>query len=108
MNSGSIKADFRARVCEQVDLEEEGHNRFRVLTPFRFEDGDHFGIFLKHEANRWILTDEASTLMHLSYWLEEENLDEGTRYEVIQSALAVFSVENRGGELIIPVADDQF
>jgi len=109
MNQSSIKEDFRAKVCEQVDLEQEGGpRRFRVLTPFRFEDGDHFGIFLKHEADQWILTDEASTLMHLSYWLDEEDLDSGNRQEIIQGSLAVFSVENRNGELITPVIDGQF
>jgi hypothetical protein len=67
MSPGLVKDDFRARICEQVDLEQEGEGRFRVLTPFRFEDGDHFGIILKHRGDHWILTDEASTLMHLSY-----------------------------------------
>lgn len=108
MNQGSIKDDFKNRVCEQVDLKPEGQNRFRVLTPFRFEDGDHFGIVLKYEGNRWILTDEASTLMHLSYWLDEEDLGSGNRQELIQGSLSVFSVENRNGELIIPVLEDRF
>ncbi len=66
MNVKSVKAEFKNRVCEQIELEPEGEGRFLVVTPFRFEDGDHFVIALKRDRNQWILTDEASTLMHLS------------------------------------------
>lgn len=108
MNTDSVRDEFKRLVCEQVDLKPEGEGRFRVLTPFRFEDGDHFGILLKHEGDRWILTDEANTLMHLSYWMDEEDLEEGNRQEIIEGALSVFSVHNRNGELIIPVSDNRF
>lgn len=108
MNPDSIQHEFRNRVCEQVSLEQEGEGRFRVLTPFRFEDGDHFGIFLKNEGGQWILTDEASTLMHLSYWLDETELASGNRKQIIDGALLGFSVENRDGELIIPVSGGRF
>lgn len=108
MNTGSVRDEFKRLVCEQVDLKPEGEGRFRVLTPFRFEDGDHFGIVLKHEGDRWILTDEANTLMHLSYWMDEEDLEEGNRREIIEGSLSVFSVQNRDGELIIPISGSRF
>src|ERR1700691_5408983 len=108
MNSQSIKEDFKARVCEQVDLQQEGEGRFRVLTPFRFEDGDHYSIVLKREGENWILSDEASTLMHLSYWLEEEDIESGNRQEIIQGSLASFFVENRHGEFVVPVSEGHF
>ena len=59
MNVGSIREEFKSRICEQIDLEQEGEGRFLVLTPFRFEDGDHFVIVLKHDGTRWILSDES-------------------------------------------------
>lgn len=108
MNIASIKGDFKSRVCEQIDLEQEGENRFVVVTPFRFEDGDHFEIVLKREGDKWILTDEASTIMHLSYWLEEKDIEAGKRKEIIDSSLSAFSLQNRDGELIIPVIEDRF
>jgi len=109
MNLDPITRDFRNRVCEQIDLLAEGAGRFRILTPFRFEDGDHFGIVLKREDNNWILTDEAHTLMHLSYWLDEKELEKtGNRHEIIQGSLSSFSVENRDGEFVIPVSDERF
>jgi hypothetical protein len=108
MNPEPVTQDFRNRVCEQINLAPEGPDRFRVLTPFRFEDGDHFGIVLKREGDRWILTDEASTLMHLSYWLDEKELETGNRHEIIQGSLSSFLVEDRDGEFVIPVAGEGY
>ncbi len=109
MNLEAVQNEFRSKVCAQVSLKAEGVNRFRVLTPFRFEDGDHFGIVLRRQpGGEWIFTDEASTLMHLSYWMDDQDIREGNRDELIQGSLAVFSVEDRDGELVIPVSDGQF
>lgn len=110
MNIATLTKDFRSRVCEQIDLEPEGEGRFLVKSPFRFEDGDHYVITLKNEGNRWILSDEASTIMHLSYWLDAEDATKlgGKRREIIDSSLAAYLVQNRDGELIIPVKEDRF
>jgi hypothetical protein len=108
MNPGLITQDFRNRVCEQIQLEAEGPDRFRVLTPFRFEDGDHFGIVLKRDGDGWILTDEAHTMMHLSYWLEEKDFETGNRQAIVQGSLSGFSVEDRDGEFIIPITDERY
>jgi hypothetical protein len=111
VNLASIKDDFKSRVCEQIDLEQEGEDRFLVVTPFRFEDGDHYVIVLKREGEKWILTDEASTIMHLSYWMDDKSLEEGqisNRKEIMDGSLSSYSVQNRGGELIIPVTESRF
>jgi len=108
MTPGTIKAEFKSRISEQLELEEQGTERFRVLTPFRFDDGDHYEIVLKREGDRWILTDEANTLMHLSYWIDDKDLETGTRKEIIDNSLALFSVENRDGELIIPIQNERW
>jgi hypothetical protein len=108
MKTETIREEFKIRVCEQIDLEPEGEGRYVVLTPFRFDDGDHFTITLKHEAESWILSDEASTLMHLSYWLDDKAIESGNRKEIVNSSLAGFSVQNRDGELVIPVLEGRF
>jgi hypothetical protein len=111
MNIGSVRDDFKSKVCEQIDLEQEGEDRFLVVTPFRFEDGDHFVIVLKKDQGQWILTDEASTIMHLSYWMDDKALEtgaSGNRKDIMDSSLLGFRVENRDGELIIPVAESRF
>jgi hypothetical protein len=108
MNVKTITDDFKKRVCEQIDLQAEGEARFLVVTPFRFDDGDHFGIVLKRENDNWILSDEASTLMHLSYQLDEQDIDAGNRGEIIEGSLAGYSVQNRNGEFVMPVSEGRF
>lgn len=108
MNIASVKEDFRDRVCEQIELQSQGQERFLVKTPFRFEDGDHFIITLKRDNGGWILSDEANTIMHLSYWLDTDAIASGNRKQIVDSSLSTFSVENRDGELVIPVVDDRF
>ena len=108
MSAKTITQDFRQKVCDQVRLEAEGVDRYRVFTPFRFEDGDHLVIVLKREKDRWVLSDEGHTFMHLSYDLEDKDLRSGGRQKIISNALAAFSVEDREGELVIPVRDDEY
>lgn len=108
MSIESIEHDFRQTVCSEISLMSEGIQRFRVFTPFLFDDGDELGIVLKHEAGRWVLSDEGHTYMHLSYDLEERDLQRGTRHTIIRNALSAFGVEDREGELIIPVEDSRY
>ena len=47
--------------------------------------------------------------MHLSYWLDAEATKPGgKRWEIVESSLSTYSVENRNGELVIPVVEDRF
>ena len=106
MSINTIEQDFMAKVSAEVRLSAENGERFRVFTPFMFEDGDHFVIVLKKDGNRWILTDEAHTFMHLTYDIDEKLLHRGTRREIISKALTMFEVEDRNGELILEVQDE--
>ena len=47
MNTTGIERSFREKVCAKVRIVLEGDERFRVFTPFLFEDGDHLAIVLK-------------------------------------------------------------
>lgn len=108
MTPETIERDFRTKVCEKIRLASEGVERYRVFTPFLFEDGDHLVIILRREESAWLLSDEGHTYMHLTYDLDEKDLQRGTRQKVITNALSVFRVEDREGELLLRVADDQF
>ena len=108
MNLTDIEEQFRARISEQIDLRQQGESRILVQTPFRFDDGDHFSIVLRREGEGWEFTDEASTIMHLSYWMDTDVLEQGNRKEIVDSSLASFGVENRDGELVIPVSEGRF
>ncbi len=47
-----IEQDFRQSVGEKVSLLQEGNERYRVFTPFLFEDGDHLSIVFKRTGPR--------------------------------------------------------
>jgi hypothetical protein len=104
----TIEQDFKQKVCESLRLTSEGVDRYRVFTPFLFEDGDHLAIVLKREQSRWILSDEGHTYMHLTYDLDEKDLQRGTRQKIITSALSAFSVNDRNGELTLGIQDNHY
>ncbi|HDQ45400.1 MAG TPA: DUF1828 domain-containing protein [bacterium] len=108
MSISDVERDFKRKVCSELSLSEEGLNRYRVFTPFMFEDGDHLSIVLKNENSKWILSDEGHTFMHLTYEIEDKDLYKGTRQKIISNSLAMFQVEDNNGELIVPIQNDNF
>ena len=108
MSIDDMERDFREKVCGDVRLHSEGVDRYRVFTPFRFEDGDHLVVVLSKEAKRWALSDEGHTYMHLTYDIDEPDLQRGTRQRIITNALSVFGVEDREGELRIIIRNGQY
>jgi hypothetical protein len=108
MSPETIEHSFQAKVASSVRLHPEGRDRFRVFTPFQFDDRDHLVIVLKRKGDTWMLTDEGHTFMHLTYDVAERDLQRGTRAKVIANALDAFSVEDQEGELSLAVAGEDF
>ena len=108
MSIETIERDFHEKVSAKIRLAAEGVERFRVFTPFLFEDGDHLAVVLKREGARWVLSDEAHTYMHLSYDIDEKDLHSGTRQKIISNALSTFQIEDRDGELVLAVPDERY
>ena len=108
MSIKSIEQDFIDKVSAKIRVLRDGRDRFRVFTPFRFDDGDHITIVLKKEQAGWMLSDEGHTYMHLTYDISEKKLFSGTRHQIILNALSTFKVEDRFGELIFKVRDARF
>jgi hypothetical protein len=108
MNLSQLREQLKLKVCDTVDIEEQGLRRFVVYTPFMFDDGDHFVTILKQEQgnDRWVFTDEGHTFMHVSY--DEVDLSQGTRKSIIDQALLSFAITNDGGELRLEVPDGAF
>ena len=75
MTVESIERDFRDKVSAQIRLAAEGLDRFRVFTPSLFDDGDHLAVVLRRESTGWVLSDEAHTYMHLTYDIDEKDLE---------------------------------
>ncbi len=108
MSSQAIERDFKKKVCDRLRLVSEGLDRYRVFTPFMFEDGDHLAIVLKKERDRWVLSDEGHTYMHLTYDLDEKDLQRGSRQKTITNALTAFNVQDHDGELRLPIQEDHY
>ena len=108
MSIEHIARDFHDKVCAKVRLVPEGMGRFRVFTPFLFEDGDHLTIVLKQDGDRWMLSDEAHTYMHLTYDIDERDLHSGTRQKIISNTLSTFRIEDRDGELVLNVPNERY
>lgn len=108
MTTETVQQDFREKISTKIWLEPDGKERFRVFTPFIFEDGDHLSIVLKKQGVRWVLSDEAHTYMHLTYDIEESDLRSGTRESIISNVLSVFEINDQDGELILEVLDERY
>lgn len=108
MSVQTIEHDFHEKDSKQIRLVAEGVDRFRVFTPFFFDDGDNLAIVLRKEKGRWVLSDEAHTYMHLTYDIDERDLHTGTRQKIISNALSAFHVEDRDGELLLDIPDERY
>ncbi len=98
---------FRLTDCQGISLVSEGTGRYRVFSPFMFPDGDHVVLILKREESGWVLSDEGHTMMHLSYRMKDQDPHSEKRKEIINSILAEHGIEERNGEFICPVQDEQ-
>ncbi len=103
-----IQDNLRNTVSAEISLLNEGVNRFRVFTPFEFEDGDHFSIILKKNKGSFIFTDEAHTIMHMSYDMDVSVLKKGNRQKILTNTISNFGLEENDGELFIRVNDNNF
>ena len=94
-----IASEFKEKVSEAVRLHEEGVNRYRVFTPFTFDDGDGFSIVLRKNGDGWLLSDEGHTFMHMSYEMDMAALEKGNRAELLDSVLNNFGISESDGSL---------
>ena len=98
----SLERDFRWRVSPSVRLLPEGIDRFRVFTPFLFDDGDHPAIVLRRDGARWVLSDEGHTYMRLA------DLTGAVPPGSILEVLSEYRLEDRNGELLFTVQDQRY
>ncbi|MCG2721000.1 MAG: DUF1828 domain-containing protein [Thermodesulfovibrionales bacterium] len=106
MNFELIEKEFKSKICEEINLSQEGVNRFIVFNPFMFDDGDHIVVLLKSKDGKWLFTDEGHTFMHVSY--DDIDIEKGTRKKIIDNVLAGYGIRNQEGELISEIYNSQF
>ena len=108
MDSELICKSFQKAVCSKIGLVPQGSDRYRILSDFTFQDGDHLSIVLKKENDEWILSDEGNTLMHLSYRMDIDELLQGKRGDIIENNLSYHSIKNRNGEFVHVITDGEY
>lgn len=108
MDAIAIEKQFSQTVAKEISIVAEGDERYVVFTPFMFDDGDHLSIALKRRQDKWELSDEGHTYMHLSYEINPSDMFKGTRGKIIANTLAMFDVKDLDGELAVDVIDDDY
>ena len=103
-----IERNIQDLIGSEVTLLPYGINSYRVITPFLFDDGDNLSIVLKNQNEKWLLTDEGHTLMHLSYDIDDRELRKGTRAKIINNVLKRFGVEDQNGSFVLQIESDGF
>jgi len=101
-----VEKEFKEKVCKEIRLMQEGVDRYRVFTPFQFDDGDSFAIVLKKVGKDWHLTDEGHTFMHLSYEIDIDSLDKGNRAKIISTTLNTFGIQEKSGVLYAVLSEE--
>lgn len=99
---------IQSLICEKISLISEGHDRYRVFTPFLFDDGDHLSIVMKREHDRWYLSDEGHTYMRMTYDIDEKDFQQGTRQKIINNTLSAYMLDDRNGELLLPIQQNNY
>lgn len=108
MKIDNIKSEIRSAINSEIELMEEGKNRFRVFSPFIFEDGDQFSVLLKADGKKWYLSDEGHTYMHLSYDIDVKDFEKGSRQKILSNILSGYDVVDKDGELIMFIDNEQY
>jgi len=108
MVSQDIIQAFKESACGEIDLTSSGINRYLVQVPFTFTDGDHYVVILRQEGQKWILSDEGHTFMHLSYELREKEYEAGNRRKIIDEVLTSYQIENMDGELVLSIPQGRY
>lgn len=104
-----IQQQFKEKVNKEIEMMQEGNNRFRIFTPFQFDDGDKLPIILQINPNgKSILTDEGHTLMHLSYKIDLDSIESGTRQKIISNILSSYYIKNVDGEFKLEIENEDY
>ena len=99
MMVNDILEKVREKICAEVSVEKEAENLYRIETPFTFDDGDLYIVYLERKVEGYFLTDRAHTLMHISYWTDVNKFFEGRRNKIFEAILNRFGLAYEDGEI---------
>ena len=102
--ANKIKTELSNAVRTSIDLEPVGRSTFRLITPFKFEDGDCFVAYIEQSGDQIKFTDLGHTLMHVSY---DVDITGETRTKILDRILATHSLKCDDGEIytVCPISE---
>lgn len=97
MKIEEVEHIIKSTISSEIKILPEGVDRYKIFSPFEFDDGDRIVIVLKKINNKYCFTDEGHTYMHLSYNNDISSFEKGNRAQIISSVLNSFNlIEDRG------------
>jgi hypothetical protein len=105
-----IVADIQKQLCEMLCREIQVVERWGnliVSLPFEGRDGDHPVVYLARAGDGWRLSDQAKTLMRLSYENDLTKLLTGARGKLYEQVLRESGISEDDGELFVSVGADE-
>lgn len=101
-DTDTLQRSICASLCADVKLVRQSDDRMYVSTPFQFDDGDEYGIYLERLASGGIrVTDCGTTLMHLSYLVDADALRTKSRGRLLESVVEKAGATDDRGEIFI-------
>ena len=94
---------IKNQLGSQIDLKKKRPGVFQIVSPFFYEDGDMFDIFIKEEKGKIILSDFGMTLMRLSY---EYDIDSPSKKKIFLRIIAENHAKEEDGEIIIETTEN--
>ncbi len=103
LNLDVLSKHLRKSICDGIEIISKGVDAYQITTPFFFDDGDGYVIYLKMDDSGFYLTDNGHTIMHLSYWMDISQLtrEEGERAQLFNGILKAYQVKYFDGKLIM-------
>lgn len=106
LDAATIRDQLCRTYCTDLEVLPAPGDRLQINTPFTFDDGDVFVIYLEVGPYGLRLTDLGHTLMQLSYVMDVDLLFEGTRGRLWESLLRTHGIVHEAGKLMMNVDAD--
>lgn len=87
---------FSESLSKAFRIEAAGDDRYRVSTPFVFDDGDYPSVVIKREADGWKISDEGFTCFHFADDVGNEDWE-----RFVADTLAMWRIEDRDGAFVM-------
>lgn len=106
MKKNQLQSEICQQLCTNIRLVERENGTLMISTPFSYPDGDNYSIYLKQiEAGKIRLSDEANTMMRLSYDTPDVNkYFKDSKGKLMENILRENRIQEQNGNFYVDVA----